>query len=52
MYPEDLDLPETFRQDNTRRPPHFRASAEHMKHIEWTFEPRDDEEDPRRLWRG
>ena len=52
MYPEGLDLPETFRQDNSGRPPHFRASAENMKHIDWTFDPRDDEEGPRRLWRG
>ncbi len=51
MYPEDLDLPETFRRNDAHRPPHFRAAVAGGRSMRWQMS-RDDEEGFRRIWRG
>ncbi|MBI2192160.1 MAG: sulfatase-like hydrolase/transferase [Planctomycetes bacterium] len=52
LYPEDLALPPTLNQDPSGRPPHFRASYEGFRKMQWPIEPNNFEAGARRLWRG
>ena len=52
MYPEDLPLPPTIHNDDSGRPPHFRAAVEAMKNMKWCLEPKTFEAGARRLWHG
>ncbi len=54
LYPEDLELPETFRQAVEHRPPHFRRIWEAQRGQPWDYarEGEDVETGFRRAWRG
>ncbi len=54
MYPEDLDLPETYADSPEGRPPHFRQRWQEWKDYEPEFgQPGESYEDfVRRSWRG
>lgn len=53
MYPEDLDLPETFYDDPSGRPPHFRRMVAYLREDqEWLIEPKTLEDGSRRVWRA
>lgn len=54
MYPEDLDLPSTYDQDPSQRPPHFRAAFDAMRQQKWDFALPGEStiEGARRAWRG
>lgn len=54
MYPADLDLPASFDQDPSHRPPHFRQMWHNMRQAEWDYgEPGESFRDgARRAWRG
>jgi arylsulfatase A-like enzyme len=52
MYPDNLPLPPTLHNDDSGRPPHFRAAVEHMKKMNWCFEPKTFEAGARRIWHG
>jgi arylsulfatase A-like enzyme len=54
LYPDDLDLPESFDQSAASRPPHFKAQWEQAKKHTWDYaRPGETYEDgARRAWRG
>jgi len=54
LYPEDLDLPETFEQDPSHRPPHFQRMFQVLRDKPWPFnqEGQDYRDGARRAWRG
>ncbi|MEM6460259.1 MAG: sulfatase-like hydrolase/transferase, partial [Planctomycetota bacterium] len=54
LYDKDLDLPPTFEQDPSHRPPHFRRMWQGMREIEWEYAQPGDTyvEGARRAWRG
>ena len=52
MYPDDLELPETFYQDSSGRPPHFQDSNKWFKTYKGLIEPKDYENVARRIWHG
>jgi arylsulfatase len=54
MYPEDLELPATYDQDPSHRPPHFQRMWERFREKKWDFgeEGEPSREGARRAWRG
>lgn len=52
MYPEDIELPATFEQDPSGRPPHFRRVVDRYKNSTWHIEPKTFDAGSRRVWRG
>jgi arylsulfatase A-like enzyme len=52
LYPEDIELPESFHYEGKHRPPHFREKMEALKTLAWEFEPKTLEAGLRRVWRG
>ena len=53
-YPEDLELPATFDQDPSHRPPHFQQAWQQMRQRVWDFGAEDESfrDGARRAWRG
>ena len=54
MYPEDIELPATFEQDPSHRPPHFQQMFEQLRNRTWEYA-KDGEsyvDGARRAWRG
>jgi arylsulfatase A-like enzyme len=54
LYPADLELPATFEQDPSHRPPHFQAMWQAFRQREWEFAAPGDTwvDGARRAWRG
>lgn len=52
LYPEDLALPPTLRQDASHRPPHFQAMVDRGRRWEGLAEPKGADHVRRRVWRG
>lgn len=54
LYAEDLDLPETFEQDPSHRPPHFQRMYQALRTKPWPYnaEGQDYRDGARRAWRG
>ncbi|GHC06372.1 sulfatase family protein [Cerasicoccus arenae] len=54
MYPESIELPETFNQDPSHRPPHFQKAFQQFRDASWDFAAEGDsfEDGARRAWRG
>ncbi len=54
MYPEDIELPETFDLQPTHRPPHFQVMWQKYREYAFTYTKEGDsfEDRARRAWRG
>lgn len=52
MYPDDIELPPTFTQDASGRPPHFQQKVAEYRAMKGLIEPTDFESLARRVWRG
>lgn len=55
MYPEDIELPGTYQQDVSSRPPHFREMNKIYHEMDWDYAKSKDEDSiigMRRAWRG
>jgi arylsulfatase A-like enzyme len=55
MYPEDLELPETYRDEPSRRPPHFQLMVEQYRaqgDAAGLLEPKGLDHLSRRVWRA
>ncbi len=52
-YPDDLDMPETWKQDPSLRPPHFRNMVTHTQdELEGVFEPKENLAWQQRNWKA
>jgi arylsulfatase len=52
LYPDDLELPDTFYDNCSHRTPDFRKKVQEYRSWEWCFEPKTFEAGARRAWRG
>ena len=54
LYPDNLDLPETYAVEPAARPPHFRDMWQRFRESSWDFGSEGEafEEGARRAWRG
>lgn len=54
LYPEDIELPEGFSVDPSKRPPHFQKAYELFREINWDYAQAGEsfEDGARRAWRG
>ncbi|MBL4699896.1 MAG: sulfatase-like hydrolase/transferase, partial [Phycisphaeraceae bacterium] len=52
MYPDDLDLPETFNDDPSQRPAMFQEAVQNFQQLQGQYQPQDNESLARRIWKG
>ena len=53
LYPDDLEMPETWKQEASQRPPHFQNMVNHTQNeLRGVFEPSDNLSWQRRHWKG
>jgi len=54
QYEEDVDLPPSFEQDPSHRPPHFQRMWQQMRNRKWEYAKDGEtyEDGARRMWRG